>query len=69
MPSPDSTDEQILKLYVALVDEADSGMRGQINKILMMTKGRFVGVNQQGEVRIEEAPDEVKRLWKHDLPF
>lgn len=66
MPRPDETNEQILKLFIALVDEADSGMRGQINKILMMTKGKFVGVNLVGEVDVLDAPPETRKLWKHE---
>lgn len=61
---PDETDEQILKLFVALIMQHDPGMLGQVNQTLHITKGRYVAVDQHGEVSVKTSGEEIKKLWK-----
>lgn len=62
----DETDEMILKLFIALVIQNDHGMMGQINSILHMTKGRYVSVDQSGNVTVANSGDEIRTRWGNE---
>ena len=62
----DVSDEMILKLFIALLVQADSGMLGQINSVLHITKGRYVGVDQQGNVTVSNSGDEIRKQWGNE---
>lgn len=66
MPRKDATDEMILKLFVALVVQHDQGMLGQINSILHITKGRYVGVDQHGNVSVNDSASEIRAQWANE---